>query len=653
MHKQEHSEEEHEDIVEAVWGAYDDEDGRETETSSPQAREKSTTSPAMKPGHNVRGIVGIMLRRGIALTHVGGDEWGGTCPLHNLPMKVNAAKNTWWCPTCRHATPLGFGTAIDAVERLDGVSAQVAIMRVVDEDAAAERAATRPASEPGTVRGVRYGNAYGAGAQPFNSTVRAFFDAAKKQAAGALQSIEVKDPRDPKNREHNDKMKKNGPAIALARFRDGQTRKNENVVAMSGLVMDLDDIDENARGEVFERLGGVAFCAWTTFGSRWAKPGECWRVVVPFSHEVPAADWPGVWQALCLRFAPDATRKAGHLVDVTTKNLERLAFLPRAPRKVWCDRELVSNHPVGFHEGSGMLFDPRPVVSNVRRSPPASAPTMGRSTTVAGGTGDVLERARAYMQKADVAVQGQHGSDTAISRIGTMVRGFDLTTEQALAVLAEWNARCVPPWNENELRHKVQDAQKPDGRGRGWLLREDRRNGPSPILRAHAVPVGVAATPDDEKPEPELPDPMPLSRIPPATPLPLELLPDVVRGFVEVEAELKAVEPEMVAIPALVALAASIGKDARLTVSAGWVERACLWGVVIAPPGSTKTAAQEAAIKPLRAAEKARADRLRCRHDAWNEASKRASAVERGWERAVENAAKDGKPPPYRPTAAE
>ena len=154
-------------------------------------------------------------------------------------------------------------------------------------------------------------------------------------------------------------------------------------------------------------------------------------------------------------------------------------------------------------------------------------------------------------------------------------------------------------------------------------------------------------------PQPELPEPMPLARIPPAPRIPLELLPDVVRAFVEAEAEMKAVEPEMVAIPALVALAGAIGKDARVNVGNGWEERACLWGLVIAPPGSTKSAAQEAAIRPLRAAEKKRGERLRDVFSAWQTASKRAFAVERGWERAIEAATKEGKAPPERPAEAE
>ena len=36
-----------------------------------------------------------------------------------------------------------------------------------------------------------------------------------------------------------------------------------------------------------------------------------------------------------------------------------------------------------------------------------------------------------------------------------MVRGFDLSADEALDVLADWNARCQPPWPEQDLMNKV------------------------------------------------------------------------------------------------------------------------------------------------------------------------------------------------------
>jgi hypothetical protein len=44
-----------------------------------------------------------------------------------------------------------------------------------------------------------------------------------------------------------------------------------------------------------------------------------------------------------------------------------------------------------------------------------------------------------------------------------VVKGFELPPDQAFDVLSEWNASCLPPWSEHELRHKIQSAAKAPG----------------------------------------------------------------------------------------------------------------------------------------------------------------------------------------------
>jgi hypothetical protein len=60
---------------------------------------------------------------------------------------------------------------------------------------------------------------------------------------------------------------------------------------------------------------------------------------------------------------------------------------------------------------------------------------------------------------------------------------FDLNPDSAFQVLVEWNRGCQPPWSENELRHKIDDAGKQPGT-RGFLLDSGRQyDGPDPDLR--------------------------------------------------------------------------------------------------------------------------------------------------------------------------
>jgi hypothetical protein len=73
---------------------------------------------------------------------------------------------------------------------------------------------------------------------------------------------------------------------------------------------------------------------------------------------------------------------------------------------------------------------------------------------------DVLERARRYVARIEPAVAGQHGDLHTFKVCCRVVRGFGLTDDEALAVLSEWNFRCIPPWSERELRDKVVRARR-------------------------------------------------------------------------------------------------------------------------------------------------------------------------------------------------
>jgi hypothetical protein len=92
-----------------------------------------------------------------------------------------------------------------------------------------------------------------------------------------------------------------------------------------------------------------------------------------------------------------------------------------------------------------------------------------------GDEGDRVARCRAYLAKLPPAVSGSYGHTALWYATNTAVR-FGLTRDEALAVLAEYSTRCVPPWSEKELHHKVDDAYRRNGGQHGSKLREDRRH---------------------------------------------------------------------------------------------------------------------------------------------------------------------------------
>ena len=93
----------------------------------------------------------------------------------------------------------------------------------------------------------------------------------------------------------------------------------------------------------------------------------------------------------------------------------------------------------------------------------------------------VVDRAAAYLAKIPPAVSGESGHDVTFHAACVLVRDFDLSIEDALPILAEWNDRCSPPWSDRELLHKLTDADRAPGE-RGRALQSDRW-GVEPIPR--------------------------------------------------------------------------------------------------------------------------------------------------------------------------
>jgi len=83
----------------------------------------------------------------------------------------------------------------------------------------------------------------------------------------------------------------------------------------------------------------------------------------------------------------------------------------------------------------------------------------------------VCERARAYVAAMPGAVSGAGGHNQTFAAARALVHGFALPEDEALTFLREYNERCVPPWSERELQHKIKSAQLAShSRPRGHLL---------------------------------------------------------------------------------------------------------------------------------------------------------------------------------------
>jgi hypothetical protein len=102
----------------------------------------------------------------------------------------------------------------------------------------------------------------------------------------------------------------------------------------------------------------------------------------------------------------------------------------------------------------------------------------------------VAERARKYVARMPEAVEGKNGHDATWAVVLVLVRGFSLSDDEARRILAEYNQRCVPPWSEKELEHKLKSVRDKSNLPDGYLLRRDSRpNGPTESESAAHHPV--------------------------------------------------------------------------------------------------------------------------------------------------------------------
>lgn len=89
-------------------------------------------------------------------------------------------------------------------------------------------------------------------------------------------------------------------------------------------------------------------------------------------------------------------------------------------------------------------------------------------------TGEAALRALAYLSTMEPAIAGQAGDRRTFRVACVLVRDFGLAVDEALPLLLKWNLCCIPPWTQQELLHKLNQADAFTGQ-RGAMLRPRKR----------------------------------------------------------------------------------------------------------------------------------------------------------------------------------
>lgn len=98
-----------------------------------------------------------------------------------------------------------------------------------------------------------------------------------------------------------------------------------------------------------------------------------------------------------------------------------------------------------------------------------------------------FNRARAYVSKMPEAIEGKGGSDATFAVAKILKHDFDLSDPDALAILEEYNTRCIPPWSHKDLLHKLKGASNCSraSRPRGALIQTPQTDSKKNNIIAH------------------------------------------------------------------------------------------------------------------------------------------------------------------------
>lgn len=106
-------------------------------------------------------------------------------------------------------------------------------------------------------------------------------------------------------------------------------------------------------------------------------------------------------------------------------------------------------------------------------------PKLPKSTAVSRPK-DAFRQAREWLFSGKVgeAVDGQRGHNQTFGISCGLIKGFILSSDEALSLLRDWNRGCDPPWDDHHLVRKIAEAEKEaDVRPRGYMLRKGKLGG--------------------------------------------------------------------------------------------------------------------------------------------------------------------------------
>jgi hypothetical protein len=196
-----------------------------------------------------------------------------------------------------------------------------------------------------------------------------------------------------------------------------------------------------------------------------------WLLAVPINLTVDSQRAKQILRAL-------ATKLGGDLGAATPERILRvpgtLNYKYSPPRPV-----TMTQRPNGHtHQLDDILeiLGPLPKVHAPKTSPPFS-----HKFTVE----ERIKKAKMWLESQASAVEGKGGDLFTYQICCAVAVGHDLSEDDALLALPEWNARCQPPWDADDLRTKLKNAIKYADGVRGEKLQAPAKRHLSLVPASH------------------------------------------------------------------------------------------------------------------------------------------------------------------------
>lgn len=210
------------------------------------------------------------------------------------------------------------------------------------------------------------------------------------------------------------------------------TRKESGLVAHSGLICaDLDNL-----GDKLTTVRAAVIANPFTIAAFVSPSGDGLKIVL---RSDPARSQLQSFQAA----RAHVLTLTGEAIDEACKNVNRHCFLSHDPEAFLADM---------------------PAEVPVLPYPATIPPNVGQfegefEDGTEAPTAEILALARAHVAALPPAISGDHGSDATFKAALALAWGFGLPDSDALPLLQEYNAKCVPPWTDDDLLHKLEGAR--------------------------------------------------------------------------------------------------------------------------------------------------------------------------------------------------